>query len=229
MRFMMSAMLGVAAASMWTIQAEAQSPWYVEGSVGGYFRDAQSSSEAFFHEATPTTTVPGTIKQTFSPGIIGDIGLGYRVSPHIRLEAEVGYFGYDTHAVNPSTAAAGFPELNGQTYTRQSGAEWSRYSGTVNAFYDFSPIAKRFTPYVGGGVGASADHRTTGLFTNATGQTFSGSPGGSSSEGLGFLEAGVAIAIAPHWAIVPSYRYVRFFSANEDVASVAKVGLRYSF
>ena len=222
-------MVGLAAASMWAIQAKAESPWYVEGSVGGYFRDSQSVPGTFFHEATPTATVPGTIGQTFSPGIIGNIGLGYRVSPHVRLEAEFGYFGYDTHAVNPSTAAAGFPELNGQTYAHRSGAEWSRYSGTVNAFYDLSPIAKQFTPYVGGGIGASSDHRTVGSFVNTAGQSFTNSSSGSSTEGLGFVEAGVAIALAPHWAIVPAYRYVHFFSAHEDVANVAKVGLRYSF
>jgi opacity protein-like surface antigen len=226
---MVSAVVALTAASMWTVKAEAQSPWYLEGSVGGYFRDAQSGPSTFSHTATPTATVPGTLRQTFDSGIIGNIGLGYRLTPHLRVEGEIGDFGYTTRTVNPNTTAAGFPELNGQTFTHQSGAQWSRYTGTVNAFYDFSPIAKQFTPYVGGGIGASADHRTAGSFINAAGQHFSSSTSGSSTEGLGFLEAGVSIAIAPHWAIVPAYRYVHFFSANEDVAHVAKVGLRYSF
>ena len=74
MRWMMSAMVAVAAASLWTVAAEAESPWYVEGSVGGYFRDSQSEPDVFYHSATPNVTVPGTLKQTFSPGIDGSAG-----------------------------------------------------------------------------------------------------------------------------------------------------------
>jgi hypothetical protein len=229
MRWMAPAVVALAAASLWTVKAEAQSPWYVEGSVGGYFRDSQSVSSAFFNEATPTVTVPGTLGQNFDTGILGNIGLGYRVAPHVRLEAEFGYVDYDTHTLTPTTAAAGFSEFNGQSYTRRSGADWSRYSGTVNAFYDFSPIAAQFTPYLGVGVGASSDRHTAGSFVSAAGQTFTGSKGSSSTDGLGFVEAGFSVPVAAHWAIVPAYRYVHYFGSNAEAANVAKVGLRYSF
>ena len=98
----------------------------------------------------------------------------------------------------------------------------------MDAFYDFAPIGGRFTPYVGGGIGASANHRTNGLFKSATGQTFTSS-GGASTQGLGLVEGGVSIALSPRWSLVPAYRYVHYFSGADEVAHVAKVGLRYSF
>lgn len=43
------------------------------------------------------------------------------------------------------------------------------------------------------------------------------------------LEAGVSIAITPRLSLVPAYRYIHFFDGDEDVAHVAKLGLRYQF
>lgn len=228
MRWLVSTAVGLAAALMWTMNAEADSPWYLEGSLGGYVRDSFSSPVTFRHTPGPSVTAPGVNTFKVNPGLIANVGLGYRVAPHVRLEAEVGYTTYTGDTLNPYTTAPGFPALNGQTFTRQSGDRWSRYSGTVNAFYDFIPIAGRFTPYVGGGVGAAAGHRTKGVYKDAAGQPF-GSGGGSSTQGFGLLEGGVAIALSPHWALVPAYRYVHFFTEGQDVAHVGKVGLRYAF
>lgn len=231
MYWRMSAVAGLAALA-WAVNAEAQSPWqgpwYLEGSLGGYFRQPQEGPDVFHHSNTPTVTVAGTDTLKFSPGLVANLGVGRRITPHIRLEAEVGYAAYSGHSLNPYTTAPGFPALDGQTFTHRSGDRWSRYTGAVNAFYDFAPIAGRFAPYVGGGVGASANHRTNGIYADAAGQTFT-TTGGSSTQGFAVVEGGVSIALSPHWAVVPAYRYVRYFADDQDVAHVAKVGLRYSF
>lgn len=228
MRWLVSAAVGLAAASTWTANAWAESPWYLEGSLGGYFRDSRTASEYFHHTATPSINVPGVATLKFDRGVVANLGLGYRLTPHVRIAAEAGYVTYSGHTLSAYTTAPGHPALDGQTFTRQSGDQWSRYTGTVNAFYDFTPIAGRFAPYVGGGVGASADHRTNGLYRDAAGQTFR-TVGGTSTEGFGLVEGGLAIALSPRWALVPAYRYVRFFGGGEDVANVGKVGVRYSF
>lgn len=228
MRWLVSAAAGLAATLTSTMSARAESPWYLEGSLGGYARDSRSGPVLIHHNATPTVNVPGVNTLKFSPGLIANVGLGYRLAPHVRLEAELGYFAYSGHTVNPYTTAPGFAALNGQTFTHVSGDRWSRFSGTANAFYDFAPIAGRFTPYVGGGIGASAAHRTSGRYSDAVGQVFN-TPSDTSTEGFGLVEGGVAIALSPHWALVPAYRYVHFFDGEQDVAHVGKVGLRYSF
>ena len=228
MRWIVSASAGLVAALFSTLNAKAESPWYLEGSLGGYFRDSKSGSETFHRNSIPSVNVSGVATLKFHPGLITNIGVGYRFTSHFRLEAEASYFAYTGDTLSPFTSIAGFPALNGQTFAHQSGDRWSRYAGTVNAFYDFAAIAGRFTPYVGGGVGASADRRTNGLYRSATGQTFT-TTGGTSTEGLGLVEGGVSIALSPHWSVVPAYRYVRFFAGGEDVAQVAKLGLRYSF
>jgi opacity protein-like surface antigen len=228
MRWRLLAAASLVTAMVGSISAAAESPWYLEGGVGGYFSDPLSSQHSFFHNATPTVTVPGIATLKFSPGVIANIGLGYRITSHIRLEAEAGYFTYTGDTLNPYTTAPGFPALNGQAFTRRSGDRWSRYTGTVNAFYDFAPVAGRFSPYIGGGVGASADHRTNGLYATAAGQTFT-TNGGSSTAGIGLLEGGVSIALSPHLAVVPAYRYVHSFAGDAEQAHVAKIALRYSF
>lgn len=229
MRWLVSAAVGLAAAFTCAANAQAESPWYLEGSAGAYFRQPKSGAAEFFHTATPDIKVSGVNKLRFDTGPIVDIGVGYRLTRQFHVEAEAGYFTYTTQTLNPLSTAPGYPALSGQTFTRTSGARWSRFTGSVNALYDFASIGRRFTPYVGGGIGASADHRTKGAFVSAAGQTFTAGAGDTSTEGFGLLEAGVSISLSPHWAVVPAYRYVHFFAGGEDVAHVAKVGLRYSF
>jgi opacity protein-like surface antigen len=218
----------VAAAAAMGLSAQAETPFYVSGSIGGYFRDSLSGSDEFHQLGTPNIQVPGSDKLNFNTGLIGDVALGYRFAPHFRAEADFDYFTYTGSTLNPATSAPGFPELNGQTFKRVSGDRYLRYAGTANVFYDFSPIAGAFTPYVGGGLGAAAAHRTIGHFAAADGTPFT-SGGGASTEGLGMLEVGVSIAITPNLSLVPAYRYIHFFNGMEDVANVAKVGLRYQF
>ncbi len=228
MRMWVGAMAGCAGAVLAGTMARAEAPFYVSGDIGGYFRDSDSGADTFHHSATPTTLVPGTDKRGFDDGEVGYLALGYRVAPHIRVEGELGYASYTGSTLNPFTAVLGYPELNGQTFRRTSGDRFSRYTGTANVFYDFSPYAGRFTPYVGGGMGVSANHQSYGVFTAADGTPFRSS-GGSSTQGLGMVEAGVSIALTPQLSLVPAYRYTHFFADKEDVAHVVKVGLRYNF
>jgi opacity protein-like surface antigen len=228
MRLWMVAAMSIAAGLGVGVQARAQSPFYVSGSVGGYFRQSDDVSQVFHHVDQPTSAAPGTNKRDFSPGVEVNAALGYHLTSHIRVEAEFNYTGYTGSAVHPLTSAAGFSELHGQAFDHNSGDDFSRIGGTANAFYDFSPIAALYTPYVGAGVGVVRDHASTGVFTDSVGHIFNTS-GGSSTEGLAMVEAGVSIAIAPHLSLVPAYRYVHFFQGDEDVAHVIKVGLMYSF
>jgi opacity protein-like surface antigen len=228
MRWAVSAAAGLAAAFFSTMTANAESPWYLEGGAGGYFKASKSGADTFHRNATPNVNVPGVDTLKFNPGLMVNLGVGYRVTSHVRVEAEGSYFTYTGDTLHPFTAAPGYPALNGQAFRRQSGDRWTRYAGTVNAFYDIAPIGGRFRPYVGGGVGASANHRSNGLYKSATGQTFTAS-GGASTQGFGLVEGGVSIALSPHWSVAPAYRYVHYFSGADEVAHVAKLGLRYSF
>ena len=228
MRFWFAAAVGLATALTAFANAEAESPFYVSGSVGGYFRESDDAAVNVFHDDTPTVTVPATTKRSFDPGVMAAIAVGYRFGTHIRLEGEFDYSTYKGESLNPYTAAAGFPMLNGQRFKLASGDKFSRYTTTMNAFYDFSPIAGRFTPYVGGGLGVVQDDKTVGSFVSSTGTPF-GSTAKSETDGVAVVEGGVSIALTPRLSIVPAYRYVRIFTGDQDVAHVVKIGLRYSF
>jgi len=218
-----AAAVGLAATS-----ARAESPFYVSGSVGGYFRESDSGSDQFFHRDAPTVVVDGTDRRGFDPGVVGAVAVGYRLIPHVRIEGELGFSTETGSTLNPDTTAPGFAALNGQTFKHASGDRFTRFTGEANVFYDFSPFAGRFTPYVGAGVGGSANHQTAGEFI-ASGGTVFHSGSGSSTEGFAMVEGGVSIPLTCNLSIVPAYRYVHYFADKEDVAHVVKVGLRYAF
>ena len=98
----------------------------------------------------------------------------------------------------------------------------------MNGFYDIATFAGRYTPYVGAGVGGSDNHQSQGFFAARDGTPFDVS-GGASAQGFAMAEGGLAIALTPRISLVPAYRYVHYFQGNEDVASVAKLGVRLSF
>jgi opacity protein-like surface antigen len=219
--------LAVAMAFAFAAPAWADGPWYVSGSIGGYFREDDNIATSFFHLDNPSFKVPGTASRSFDPAVIGNLAVGYAVMPQVRVEAEVGYFDYSGSTINPLAHNVNFPRLNGSTFVRQSGNDWSRFTGTVNAFYDFLPIVG-FTPYVGAGVGASADHKTTGVFIGPTGSTFT-ERGGAGTDGLVLAEGGASIPLTDDLSVTASYRYAHFFSSGEGTAHIVKMGVRYSF
>ena len=222
-RFLMLAGVAIACAG----PARADGPWYISGSVGGYFREDDSFATRFHHSNDPTFTVPGTNTESFDSGVIGNFAVGYSVMPQVRLEAELGYTDYTLSTLNPLAHDPHFPRLTGATFVRQYGARFSRFTGTVNAFYDFMPIAG-FTPYAGVGIGASDNRKGFGFFTGPTGSGFNDT-GGSSAQGLALLEVGASYPLTENLSVTAAYRYVHYFEDNEDVAHVVKMGIRYTF
>jgi opacity protein-like surface antigen len=227
MRFSIVTVTGVFAALTCGFSAQAQSPWYVTGAVGGYEHDKTEGAQTFFKDADPSVTTKGTESRTFKPGILAEVGVGYHVSSQWRVEADFDYAGFTGNTLTPSTTDLNFPRLNG-AFTRQSGANNTRFMGSVIAFYDFLPAAARFNPYVGLGLGAESAHDGAGVYVNAAGVPFSGS-GDSSSEGYGLAEVGVSIALTSRLSLVPAYRYMHFMAGDQASVSIGKVGLRYAF
>src|ERR1700741_5165373 len=83
------------------VSARADEPWYVSGSVGGYFREANSGSDTFFHSDNPSFKVPGSNRFSYDSNVIGNLAVGYTVLPQVRLEAEIGYVDYTGDTLNP--------------------------------------------------------------------------------------------------------------------------------
>jgi opacity protein-like surface antigen len=218
---------GMAIVLSTTMPARADGPWYVFGGVGGYFRETDSISTSFIHSNDPSFKVPGSNRLSYNPGVIGNLALGYTVMPQVRLEAEIGYLDYTGDTLNPVAHSPRFPRLNGSTFTRLYGDDYRRFMGTANAFYDFAPIAG-FTPYVGAGIGASANRKSFGQFVGPFGSRFN-SRGGSGAEGLALVEGGVSYPLTNDLTVTASYRYIHFFDDGEDIAHIVKMGIRYSF
>ncbi len=222
----------MAALALWlgaAAPALAQGPWYVSGSLGGYFRDEAGGPDTFFHSNAPDVRVSGTDRIGFDhSALTGNVAVGRRFFGRFRVEGELGYTRYAAETLNPSTSAAGFPDLNGQTFKRQGGDDYTRFTGEVNGFYDIATVAGRYTPYVGAGVGGSDNHQSQGFFEASDGTPFNVG-GGSSTQGFAMAEGGLAIALTPQISLVPAYRYVHYFNGGEDVANVAKLGVRLSF
>jgi opacity protein-like surface antigen len=190
--------------------ASAQNHWYIEGSAGAQLRD-DVTRWASFRNILGTTT-QGTNTTTYSPGIVANLGLGYKLPLGFRVEGEVGYAHYTASSDTP-TANGGFPTLNGTRLTPQTGGGVDQITATANAFYDL-PVSGGLIPYIGGGFGGSLTGTQGGLYT---------SPGGVSALNVGgssgyvypviLGEAGMAIAYSTAWAVVPSYRFAHVFNS----------------
>src|SRR5579863_7884139 len=135
-------------------------PWYVQGTIGGFFRQ-DASGPLTIHRGP--ISAAGTNTSTFNPGVIGSLALGYDVANRIRLELEFDYATYTGNTISPFTADPNFPLLKGGPLTRQSGDRFSLVVSTLNAFYDF-PVTHYLVPYLGGGIGAAYRHKNVGQF-----------------------------------------------------------------
>jgi opacity protein-like surface antigen len=198
----------------------------VSGSAGGYWREDQSGPTTITNHII---TAPGTIHESFDPGAALNAAFGYKLPAGIRIEGEIGYAHYKSHTAIPVSSA--FPTLDGRTFNLRSGGDFYRYTGTVNAFYDWH-LTGTLTPYVGAGIGVAHMENKRTLFVSASGATFL--QGGTSRDHAVVLaEGGIAVAVAPSWSLVPAYRYVRYFvpgnRSGDEAAHVVKLGLRYSF
>jgi opacity protein-like surface antigen len=213
-------------ASACAARAHAESSWYMSGSLGAYFQEDQGGPTTF---SRGVQSGPGVQQESFSPGIVANLALGYKFPARIRVEAEIGYAGFQDEKINPVSAS--FPQLDGRDFTLQSGGDQRRYMGTLNVFYDF-PVGGSIVPYVGVGLGGVHAEASQATFVSASGTKFNQS-GGTHDHGLALVEGGVSIDISDDVAIVPAYRYIHFFANGgafgDEVTHIFKVGLRYSF
>ncbi len=237
---MRSALVAASTFPLIALSAHAESPWYVTGSVGGYYREDESGQVTIVTRFAngDTITSPGSsLTDSFGQGVFGGLALGYRLPARFRVEIEADYAHYSEFKLNATSSniifVNGFPTgARGQNFTRQAGADTDRYNATVNAFYDIPGLPAWVTPYVGGGIGVSYGETSRGIFADVLGNRFA-EAGGSATRGVALVEGGVALALSDHFALVPAYRYFRYFGdtpvRGDEVAHVAKVGLRYSF
>jgi opacity protein-like surface antigen len=218
----------LAVAAVWAAEpAAAQSPWYIEGSAGALWRMDASRSTTCFNAAGLTGPCNNTA--TFDPGPVVNLGIGYRLPWGFRVEAEFGYAHYRMDTVSPLSTNGAFPELTGAQLSLLSGGGRDQYSGTVNAFYDLQRFGS-VTPYIGTGVGVFATNAATAVFTGPGVSQFTSLGGNTTNAGI-IAEAGLAIALAPQWDVVPAYRYEYLFTKSgawTNDANIFKLGLRYS-
>jgi opacity protein-like surface antigen len=218
------------AAAQSATQSATEGNWYVEGSAGALFRMDASRNVTFTNVNTGVTT-PGTSNLTFSPGFVGNLGLGYRLPFGVRIEAELGYAHYSANAAYPVTPGAAL--FNGRGLGVQSGGNFDQGTATANAFYDV-PIPGRVTPYIGGGFGAALTGYQGSVFSSTTGTSTTGltSPGSTIVYPVILGELGLNIAVAANWTVVPSYRFEHVFTpsgAFTNNQNIFKLGVRYSW
>jgi opacity protein-like surface antigen len=209
-----------------TAAAQAESSWYVSGSAGAYLREDASGNTTI---TNGVTSAPGTNRSSFDAGPIVNLAVGYRLPARFRVEVEAGYATYLRSTINP--VSAGFPQLTGADFNRESGGRFNNYSATINLFYDI-PIDDQLVPYVGGGIGGVHRDLSRGVYVSNAGLRFN-EAGGSGDFGIALVEAGLSIGVGHNLSIVPAYRYIRFFAntpaTGDEAAHVLKIGLRYDF
>jgi hypothetical protein len=223
---------GVACLLVFGSTARAENAWYVSGSVGGHFEEDANGPETFFKTSNRSITATGTNRTDYDPGAGVNAAIGYRLSKHFRLEAELGYAEYSVSNAHPFTTDPNFPRLNGATFSRRSGGGVSLVTSTINAFVDINPLVGRYTPYFGAGAGEAYDDASTSHLASRTGVPFTG-VGGHYTTGVAFAEAGVSVPLGKRLIISPAYRHLEFFGSSSarrnQAADVVKLGLRYGF
>ncbi|MGH6993130.1 MAG: outer membrane protein [Caulobacteraceae bacterium] len=230
--------LGVAASLIGGSGAAAQTGWYLSGSGGALLRQDSVSVDVRFQKTIllpgppPTSATIHTLasqRLSYDPGAVGNLALGYRLSGHLRAEAEIGYAAYDVSALQAFSPDPRFSGLKNQVFQRSSGAEVQRLTGTLNAFYDFNPIGRLVTPYVGFGGGIADFHRSAGVFTNGAVGSLTQAKGDWTAFAA-FVEAGAAVRLSRRWSLVPAYRFSKIsFRDDGELAHIFKVGARYAF
>jgi opacity protein-like surface antigen len=122
------------------------------------------------------------------------------------------------------------PAFNGP-FPVAGGADFNRYMITVNGFYDV-PVGWSIKPYIGIGGGVAHLTESSAVFASADGARLL-HDANTSDQLVVLVEAGIAIPITAKLALVPAYRYLRIFDANQGAGDEAdhilKLGLRYWF
>jgi opacity protein-like surface antigen len=222
-KFGLAALAAVLVATVST--AKADSGFYLGGSAGAGFRQDDSRQRTLNGLSGPfTQTEDYQYTTAFDLAVSGGYRFDLGATGAIRTEVEFGYGTYSLDKIAVSTPGA--PD---RTARPSSGADFNSYAATVNAFYDL-PLAGRFVPYVGGGLGFQHTDESdgTGTVAGPLQSVPTHFQGGSSNDGIWLAEAGLSIAVTDRISIVPAYRYVQTFD-GELSTHILKVGLRYAF
>ncbi len=141
----------------------------------------------------------------------GGLGVGYQFNDLVRADVTGDLFRGDFSGKfltdTPCTGGAGGTGCSGKT-----SASFKAGSLLANAYVDLGTVAG-FTPYVGGGVGATrvswGDARTTGACVGCAGDVISStrSSGDADWRFTYALMAGVAYQLAPNVKLDLGYRY----------------------
>jgi opacity protein-like surface antigen len=146
--------------------------------------------------------------------IIG-AGIGYRFMPNLRADVTIGYRGgYELHqadVIGPGSSAD---------------ADISSWAAMVSIYYDFTN-SSRFTPYLGGGIGASRNKLGTATVSQ-NGANVGFLEGDTKTSFAWQLSAGTAIRLSPGISLDIGYRYMdmgSFESGDSGVISGSPVGV----
>ncbi len=239
--------------------ARAETPWYISGSAGGYFREDDTAKTTFTRKAFVLASPPVTPPAAASPGEIVVIGTRRPLVPVLQTFHAAGVVKQSHRPGEDLSLALGY--RFSARFRVEVEAGYTAYSaGTLRPFTtspNFPALDGRaFQQKAGGDYSSTTatlngfyDFRPTasgwapyvgvgvgGAATTRSAGTFVSaqgntlhSAGGSGASGLALAEAGLNIRLTPNLTLAPAYRYVHYFNVGGDVAHVAKASLRYVF
>lgn len=153
--------------------------------VAGYMGLNTMSSQDFSH---PTRN--GSVDFKNGGSFAGALGL--RLSPNIRMEAEISYARNDISSMTLDNGAA-----------RSVGKSLKTWLYMAHAYYDFNMNWRNITPFVSGGLGVAMHD---GAISGAPGGL---GPASDSSYELAYsVGAGLKYQLKPGMALTGAYRYV---------------------
>jgi OOP family OmpA-OmpF porin len=205
--FIFAAVLGAAVATADQADAQVKAGWYGQVTAGGlWFDDLDGNVDG--------VDVKGEYDTGYSLWVSG----GYRFGNGFRTELELGY------------GRTSLDEVTALGVSATVDADVDLYSATANLFYDIN-TGTFATPYIGGGIGVLHSKSDGGTVT--VGATTVEFDGDSSTDLTAFGEVGVGLRVADGVEIVPAYRYQWVDNGtdgfDDDVAHVARIGLRFGF
>ncbi len=204
--------------------------WYLRGDIG--YKIYQDPSVSFAGQDFENEGLDDT-------AVIG-IGVGYRFNDYFRSDLTLDYefkSGFD------SNTPCGTCAVGGGAGVSLDSADIDVWTVLLNAYVDLGTW-NNFTPYVGGGIGASYIN-----VTDVVSQVTGGGPVSYSGDGTWSfswaLMAGASYAFSPNFSLDAGYRYLNigdgqsaFISTGGTTARVKyedlqahefRVGLRYTF
>lgn len=204
--------------------------WYLRGDIGYKIYqdpDVSYSSIEFQNESLDDTAVIG-------------IGVGYRFNEYFRSDVTLDYefqSNFEGNAPCGACGVGGTPSFSTET------ADIDVWTVLWNAYFDLGTW-NAFTPYIGGGIGASYVNVDGIRFSNPDG-TSGSYPGDGHWSFSWALMAGASYAFNPNLSLDAGYRYLNIgdgYSATFSTAGATakikyedlqaheiRVGLRYTF